>query len=116
VLTATREGYLAMSRDRLHARRWRDEDACLEAARYVRRGNGAVAGMSTHSGVNDRRPLDTDVWMTVVTLREFDVRGALVKGSERAVVWDTLSHPQDMTCFRPLVEDCDVAIVYSHAD
>lgn len=66
--------------------------------------------------MNDRHVLDTDIWLTDVTLRDFDVRGALVRGSERAVVWDTLSHPRDMMCFRPLVEDGALVIVYSHAD
>jgi glyoxylase-like metal-dependent hydrolase (beta-lactamase superfamily II) len=66
--------------------------------------------------VNDSYQFDTDIWLTDVTLSDFDVRGALVRGSERAVVWDTLSHPRDMACFRPLVEDGDLVIVYSHAD
>jgi glyoxylase-like metal-dependent hydrolase (beta-lactamase superfamily II) len=40
----------------------------------------------------------------------------LVEDAERAVVWDTLSHPRDMACLRPLVADRELVIVYSHAD
>ncbi len=60
--------------------------------------------------------LEPDIWLTDVVLKEFAVRGVLVKGSRFAVVWDTLSHPRDMACFLPLVEGVELGIVYSHAD
>jgi len=60
--------------------------------------------------------LQPDIWLTQVTLDDFDVRGALILGGTRVVVWDTLSHPRDMRLFEPLIGDRDIVIVYSHAD
>jgi glyoxylase-like metal-dependent hydrolase (beta-lactamase superfamily II) len=56
------------------------------------------------------------VWVTTVALGEYDVRGALVVGERRALVWDTLSHPRDMAVWRPLVGSRELVIAYSHAD
>jgi glyoxylase-like metal-dependent hydrolase (beta-lactamase superfamily II) len=56
------------------------------------------------------------VWTNVVPLGEYDVRGALVLGTTRAVVWDTLSHPRDMRHWLPLIGSRELVIVYSHAD
>jgi glyoxylase-like metal-dependent hydrolase (beta-lactamase superfamily II) len=56
------------------------------------------------------------IWLTEVELDGFDVRGALILGDKRAVVWDTLSHPNDMKLFLPLIQNRDLIIVYSHAD
>lgn len=58
----------------------------------------------------------TQVWLNTVALGEYDVRGALVLGTARAVVWDTLSHPRDMQDWLPLIGDRELVIVYSHAD
>ena len=60
--------------------------------------------------------LQPDIWLTQVTLDDYDVRGALMLGAARVVVWDTLSHPRDTRPFEPLIGDRDVVIVYSHAD
>ena len=62
------------------------------------------------------RALASGVWCSEVSLREFDVRGALVVGTTRALVWDTLSHPRDVAGYRPLIGDRALTIVYSHAD
>jgi glyoxylase-like metal-dependent hydrolase (beta-lactamase superfamily II) len=56
------------------------------------------------------------VWVTTVALGEYDVRGALVVGERRALVWDTLSHPRDMAAWRPLVGSRELVVAYSHAD
>lgn len=59
------------------------------------------------------------LWLTELELGSdvgFDVRGAVILGSERAVVWDTLSHPRDMLPIAPLVKDKPLTVVYSHAD
>jgi len=56
------------------------------------------------------------LWLTELHLEPFDVRGAVVIGHERAVVWDTLSHPRDMQALQPLVQNKWLAVVYSHAD
>jgi glyoxylase-like metal-dependent hydrolase (beta-lactamase superfamily II) len=62
------------------------------------------------------RALDQHIWIAEVTLREYDVRGALLVGDGRALVWDTLSHPRDMRPYLALINDLDLVIAYSHAD
>lgn len=59
---------------------------------------------------------DSNIWLTETKLNGFDVRGALIIGDERAVVWDTLSHPNDMEGLLPLIEKKKLFIIYSHAD
>lgn len=56
------------------------------------------------------------VWITQVDLGEFSVRGALIPGEERVLVWDTLAHPDDMIALLPVIQDRELVIVYSHAD
>jgi glyoxylase-like metal-dependent hydrolase (beta-lactamase superfamily II) len=56
------------------------------------------------------------LWLTELVLDEFDVRGKVIVGEERAVVWDTLSHPRDMEPILPLIEGKQLIIVYTHAD
>jgi glyoxylase-like metal-dependent hydrolase (beta-lactamase superfamily II) len=60
--------------------------------------------------------LQSRIWYTDVALGEYDVRGALIVGDERAFVWDTLSHPRDMRGYLPLIGDRELVIAYSHAD
>lgn len=48
------------------------------------------------------RTLHHDVWLTELVLGDFDVRGAVVAGEKRVLVWDTLSHPRDMEGVRAL--------------
>jgi glyoxylase-like metal-dependent hydrolase (beta-lactamase superfamily II) len=62
------------------------------------------------------KSLQPGVWLASVSLGDYDVRGALLVGDTRAVVWDTLSHPRDMAPYLPLIGDRDLVIVYSHAD
>jgi glyoxylase-like metal-dependent hydrolase (beta-lactamase superfamily II) len=65
------------------------------------------------------RPLDSlgdGIFATEVALGEYDVRGVLLAGDARAVVWDTLSHPRDMAGWLPLIGGRDLVVVYSHAD
>ncbi|MGQ7845137.1 MBL fold metallo-hydrolase [Granulosicoccus sp. 3-233] len=56
------------------------------------------------------------LWVQELDLGIFDVRGSLILGEERAVVWDSLSHPRDMQAYLPLIGDRAVTVVYSHAD
>lgn len=60
------------------------------------------------------------LWLTELELDEavgFDVRGAVIAGSRRIVVWDSLSHPRDMEpVTRTIIKDQPVTVVYSHAD
>ena len=57
------------------------------------------------------------VWTNEIVLDEYDVRGVLLRGAERTAVWDTLSHPDDMLAYLPLLSpERPLDIVYSHAD
>lgn len=56
------------------------------------------------------------LWLTEISLGDFDVRAVLIPGKERMVVWDTLAHPDDMNVFLPMTRDRELVIVYSHAD
>ena len=60
--------------------------------------------------------VDPAIWVTRVALDDYDVRGALILGHDRAVVWDTLSHPRDMRPYLPLIANRELVVVYSHAD
>ena len=60
--------------------------------------------------------IERNIWLTRVRLDDYDVRGALVLGSERAVVWDTMSRPRDMRPYLPFIGDRELLVVYSHAD
>jgi len=60
--------------------------------------------------------LEPGIWVRQVALEDYAVRGALLLGDERAVVWDTLSRPGDMRPFLPLLADRHLVVVYSHAD
>ena len=62
------------------------------------------------------KQINDNLWIQELELGIFDVRGALVLGQNRAVVWDTLSHPRDMADYLPLIGDRDLFVVYSHAD
>jgi glyoxylase-like metal-dependent hydrolase (beta-lactamase superfamily II) len=44
------------------------------------------------------------------------VRGALVLGAHRALIFDTLIYPQEINKFLPLCSDRELIVVYSHAD
>jgi len=62
------------------------------------------------------RALASGVWCSEVSLREYDVRGALVVGTAGALVWDTLSCPRNVAGYHPLIGNRALTIVYSHAD
>lgn len=54
-----------------------------------------------------------EVWLDGYNM---EVRGVIIVGNERAVVWDTLTHPRDMEAIVPLLKGKDIWVVYSHAD
>ncbi len=56
------------------------------------------------------------LWLLEVLVDDFTVRGALIRGQERVVIWDTLSHPQDMQPLLPLLFNREMIVAYSHAD
>ncbi len=51
-----------------------------------------------------------------ITLDEFPVRAALIRGGQSCLIWDTLTHPDDMAGLRTIQTGCPTFIVYSHAD
>lgn len=60
--------------------------------------------------------LRPNLWLTELILDDFDVRGAVIIGDKRVVVWDTLSHPRDMQPVIDLAGGKPIDVVYSHAD
>ena len=56
------------------------------------------------------------VWLVEADLEDFQVRGAVVAGTKRAVVWDTLARPEDMCGVAELIPDLPLSVVYSHGD
>lgn len=62
------------------------------------------------------RQVASNLYVTELQLDDFDVRGVVLSGSKRSVVWDTLSHPRDMEPVLPLLRERDTLVVYSHAD
>lgn len=62
------------------------------------------------------KQINNNLWVQELTLDSFEVRGALVLGQTRAVIWDTLSHPRDMEPYLPIIGDRELYVVYSHAD
>ncbi|MGW8159325.1 MAG: MBL fold metallo-hydrolase [Desulfoprunum sp.] len=54
--------------------------------------------------------------LTEVDFPDYLVRGAVLFGREAVVVWDTLTHPDDMQSLLPLLNDRRLIVVYSHAD
>ncbi len=60
--------------------------------------------------------LRPNLWLTELILDDFDVRGAVIVGDKRVMVWDTLSHPRDMQPVMKLAGDKPIDVVYSHAD
>ena len=57
-----------------------------------------------------------NLWIVDVTLPEYSVRGAVIIGENVAIVWDTLSHPNDMAGIESIIGDKPYHVVYSHAD
>ena len=51
-----------------------------------------------------------------VNTGDFSVRSVLLRGSRFDLVWDTLSHPDDMIAFAQACSDRTCFVVYSHAD
>lgn len=62
------------------------------------------------------RELEPGLCVTELDLPEFSVRGAVLVGRDRALAWDTLSHPRDMAPVAARVAGRPLTVVYSHAD
>ncbi len=83
--------------------------------------------MSAHLILPSVRLLRPGLHLLETEVEDFDVRAAVLVGSERVVVWDTLAHPAQMRGVAGLLarEACTagsaprplpVTVVYSHAD
>lgn len=59
---------------------------------------------------------DNGIFLNSVQLEGYDVRGALILGTEKAVIFDTLSRPYDMLDYEKLIGNRELSIIYSHAD
>jgi glyoxylase-like metal-dependent hydrolase (beta-lactamase superfamily II) len=56
------------------------------------------------------------LWLVESQLEDFRVRGAVIAGTERLLVWDTLARPADMEGIAELAPTLPLLVVYSHAD
>ena len=66
--------------------------------------------------MNTLQVLNSNIWYTELALGDYEVRGVLIRSQKRAVIWDTLSHPNDMRPLLPQIEDRELTMIYSHAD
>ncbi|MGL1930851.1 MAG: MBL fold metallo-hydrolase [Desulfotalea sp.] len=66
--------------------------------------------------MNSLYKLDGNVWVNDIELEDFEVRSVLICDQNNAVIWDTLSHPDDINCYLPIIKDKKLTIIYSHAD
>ena len=62
------------------------------------------------------RALRPGLHLLETEVEAFDVRAVVLVGTERAVVWDTLAHPEQMAPVPAVVGRLPVTVVYSHAD
>jgi glyoxylase-like metal-dependent hydrolase (beta-lactamase superfamily II) len=62
------------------------------------------------------KQINEHLWVQELDLGIFDLRGSLILGRDRALIWDTLSHPRDMAPYLPLIGDREIWVAYSHAD
>jgi len=67
-------------------------------------------------GVPAVRTLRAGVHLLETEVEDFEVRAAVLVGTERAVVFDTLAHPEHLAPVPDLVRGLPVTVAYSHAD
>ncbi len=60
--------------------------------------------------------LTAGLWLVETALEDFAVRGALLRGGNLAVAWDTLARPEDMEGVAELAAERPLIVVYSHGD
>lgn len=56
------------------------------------------------------------LWLVESQLEDFQVRGVVIAGEERLLIWDTLARPSDMEGVAELAPTLPMTVVYSHAD
>ena len=57
-----------------------------------------------------------NLWIYETASDDITVRGVLVVGEHKAVVWDTLTHPRDVSPLSAILGSKPFHVVYSHAD
>lgn len=62
------------------------------------------------------REIRPNLWICESSSSKIQVRSVLVVGEKRAVVWDTLTQPEDVKALAAVIEDKPYYLVYSHAD
>ena len=62
------------------------------------------------------REIRPNLWICESSSSKIQVRSALVIGQKRAVVWDTLTQPEDVRALAAVIEDKPYYLIYSHAD
>ena len=63
--------------------------------------------------ITERRPR---IHTLDIALPDLSARAVVVRGTDRALVWDTLTCPADMAEIEPLLDSLPFYVVYSHAD
>ncbi len=56
------------------------------------------------------------ILFTEIEHPDYLVRGAVLRGTTATLIWDTLTHPDDMGAVLPLLGGRQPTVVYSHAD
>lgn len=57
-----------------------------------------------------------NLWLYEAVSADTSVRGAVIVGERQAAVWDTLTHPRDVSRLTAILGDKPYYVVYSHAD
>ena len=57
-----------------------------------------------------------NLWTYEASASGISVRGAVVVGTHHAAVWDTLTHPTDVSALNSVLGDKPFHVIYSHAD
>jgi glyoxylase-like metal-dependent hydrolase (beta-lactamase superfamily II) len=60
--------------------------------------------------------INEQILLTEVEHPDYLVRGAVLQGRKATLIWDTLTHPDDMQALLPVIGDRPPIVVYSHAD
>lgn len=66
--------------------------------------------------MSDLLRLRPGIWLVETQLEDFGVRGVVICGQSRGVVWDTLARPADMAGVADVMGELPFTVVYSHAD
>lgn len=62
------------------------------------------------------REIRPNLWICESSSSEIQVRSVLVVGEKRAVVWDTLTQPEDVAPLAEVIDKKPYYLIYSHAD